>query len=416
MSLAPEAPARNEGSGLWSTASASQLVLAYDNVIGFALVGSHATPEGVPCIRAFDLFNRRVAWEALHGEAWLSAVGRGTLAVRGRNVYITHEHSLYVLDLLTGRPKWKVELTATVADLAGYRETSGLQIFDPFSPDGRGAVLVLSVDNMLASFDRDTGAPLWQRQLDHPPPIAAVPGEGVVAALVGSKLEVINPAYAQSIAVIGKEFGRVDVEGKWLVARVMGAEDGVALVDPRTSRLLAYERVDGISYDRPSTTSGEKIFCISDDGDRIRVVPNGPNVPVLVPNYKAQALKIGGPTLFALLAHTGPQRMRRVVALDPATLAIRFDCGEIGAAPSLDEDHQIQTDGHAAVFVTSPTNDDNTCELRAVEVQTGRALWKRAVGEWFGHYFLGGYLVFYTRDKIGVLRPDDGRTIAEFPF
>jgi outer membrane protein assembly factor BamB len=416
MSEAPSAPTRNEGSGLWSTASASQLVLAYDTVIGFALVGAHATPEGVPCIRAFDLFNRRVAWEALHGEAWLSSVGRGTLAVRARNVYIAHDRSLYVLDLLTGRPKWRVDLSATVADLAGYRESSGLQIFDPFPPDGRGAVLVLSVDNMLASFDRDTGAPLWQRQLDHPPPIAAVPGEGVVAALVGSKLEVINPAYAQSIAVIGKEFGRVDVEGKWLVARVMGAEDGVALVDPRTSRLMAFEKVDGISYDRPSTTSGEKIFCISDDGDRLRVVPQGPNVPVLVPGYKAQALKIGGPTLFSLLAHTGPKRMRRVVALDPSTLAIRFDCGEIGTAPSLDEDAQIQTDAHAAVFVTSPTNDDNACELRAVEVQTGRALWKRPIGEWFGHYFLGGYLCFFTRDKIGVLRPDDGRTIAEFPF
>ncbi|MEO8875455.1 MAG: PQQ-binding-like beta-propeller repeat protein, partial [Polyangiaceae bacterium] len=192
-SIAP--PQRNEGSGLWSNKSASQLVLAHDVVIGFALVGAHATAEGVPCIRAFDLFNRRVAWEALHGEAWLSAVGRGTLAVRGRNVYITHERSLLVLDLLTGRPKWRVDLTATVADLAGYRETSGLQIFDPFPADGRGAVLVLSVDNMLASFDRDTGAPLWQRQLEHPPPIATVPGEGVVAALVGSKLEVINPAY-----------------------------------------------------------------------------------------------------------------------------------------------------------------------------------------------------------------------------
>jgi len=415
MSQAPNALSRNEGSGLWSNASASQLVLTHDVVIGFALVGAHATAEGVPCIRAFDLFNRRVAWEALHGEAWISAMGRGTIAVRGRNVYIAHDRAMMVLDLLTGRPKWRVELSATVADLAGYRETSGLQIFDPFPADGRGAVLVLSVDNMLASFDRDTGAPLWQRQLEHPPPIAAVPGEGVVAALVGSRLEVINPAYAQSIAVIGKEFGRVDVEGTSLVARVMGAEDGVALIDPRTSRVIVFEKVDGISYDHPSTTSGEKIFCITDDGDKLRVVP-GPLVPVLVPGYKAQALKIGGPTLFSLLAHSGPTRMRRVVALDPATLAIRFDCGEIGTAPSLDEDAQIQTDAHAAVFVTSPTNDDNACELRAVDVTSGRALWKRPVGEWFGHYFLGGYLVFFAREKIGVLRPDDGRTIAEFPF
>ena len=132
MSDAQEAPTRNEGSGLWSTASASQLVLAYDQVIGFALVGSHATPEGVPCIRAFDLFNRRVAWEALHGEAWLSGVGRGNLAVRARNVYIAHEHALYVLDLLTGRPKWKVELTATSSSGGFTTYTVTLATYDLF--------------------------------------------------------------------------------------------------------------------------------------------------------------------------------------------------------------------------------------------------------------------------------------------
>lgn len=392
------------------------LVLAYDPAIGFAVVGAHTSENGAHCIRALDLFNRRVAWEAMHGEIWLSDVGRASLAIRGRNVYITRDRALYALDLSSGKPKWQVDLTSTVAYLAGYRDTGGPQIFDPFPSEGRGAILVLCVDDVLVSFDRDTGTELWQRRLEHPPPVAAVPGAGVVAALVGSKLEIINPGYQQSVAVIGKEFGRVDVERDLLVARTMGAEDGVALVDPHTSRLLLFERVDGISYDRASTTSHGRIFCIVDDGDRIRCVPNGPVVPVLVPGYRAQALKIGGPTLFALLAQTDTARMRRVVALDPATLAIRFDCGEIGSAPSLDEDTQIQTDDHCAVFVTSPTNSDDSCELHAVDVRDGRALWKRPIGEWFAHYFLGGYLAVHTREKVAILRPDDGSSIAEFPF
>ena len=405
-----------EGTGLWPASAVENLAIAYDPAIGFALVGAHVSPNGAHCIRAVDLFNRRVAWEAMHGEIWLSDVSRESLAIRGRNVYIARDRALYALDLLTGKPRWQVDLTSTVAYLAGYRDAGGLQIFDPFPHEGRGAILVLCVDDVLVSFDRDTGTELWQRRLEHPPPVASVPGAGVVAALVGSKLEIINPGYQQSVAVIGKEFGRVDVERDLLVARTMGAEDGVALVDPRTSRVMLFERVDGIAYDRASTTAHGRIFCIVDDGDRIRGVPNGPIAPVLVPGYRAQALKIAGPTLFALVANTDSTRMRRVVALDPATLAIRFDCGEIGTAPSADEDTQIQTDDHCAVFVTSPTNSDDACELRAVDVRDGRALWKRPIGEWFAHYFLGGYLAVHARQKIFVLRPDDGRSIAEFPF
>ena len=304
------APPRNEASGLWPQSATARLVLAYDPVIGFALVGAHQSTSGQVCLRAVDLFNKRVAWEALHDEPWVSALGRGALTVRGRNVYVAHDRELHVLDLLTGRPKWKAELTATVADHAGYRESSGPQIFDPFAAEGRGAVLVLAVDNVLASFDRDTGAPLWQRTLDHPPPLAAVPGSGVVAALVGSRLDLINPGYQQSVAVIGKEIGKVDVERGLLVARTMGAEDGVALIDPASSRVLVSEKVDGLAYDRVSTTGFGRVFCIADDGDRIRVAPSGPVVPVLVPGYKAQALKICGPSLFALLVHSSPQRMR----------------------------------------------------------------------------------------------------------
>lgn len=416
MTEGSNAPPRNEGSGLWPVHAAGQLVLAYDAAVGFALVGAHISASGAPCLRAADMFNRRVAWESLEGEAWLAGLGRGALSVRGRNVYVAHERALYAIDLATGRPKWRATLTATVADLGGYRESSGLQIFDPFPVDGRGAILVLSVDNVLASFDRDTGAPLWTRALDHPPPMHVLPSAGVVAALVGAKLELVNPAYQQPVAVVGKELGRIDVENDMILARIMGAEDGIALVDPKNARTVVSERVAGLTYDRTATTSGERVFCIAQEGDRLRVIPNGPEVPVLVLGYKAQALKMCGPSLFALLAQAGGARMRRVCALDPATLAIRFDCGEIGTAPALDEDTQIQTNGHAAVFVTSPTNSDDACELRAVDAKDGRALWKRPIGEWFGHYFLGGYLVFWSRDKIGVVRPDDGRAIAEFPF
>jgi hypothetical protein len=42
----------------------------------------------------------------------------------------------------------------------------------------------------------------------------------------------------------------------------------------------------------------------------------------------------------------------------------------------------------------------------------GHVHWKVNVGEWLGHYFLGGHLVVHSRRAWRLLRPDSGQEVA----
>lgn len=106
------------------------------------------------------------------------------------------------------------------------------------------------------------------------------------------------------------------------------------------------------------------------------------------------------------------EEVGRRLVVDPQTLAIRFDLGELSIEPDDDVKQQMCTNGHVLVFVTSPHGDDGACQIVAVDA-AGRVGWRLNVGAWIAHYFLGGNLVVVSGGELRVVRPEDGKVLAE---
>jgi outer membrane protein assembly factor BamB len=409
---------------------AGDLAIGYDPNIGFALIGRY-TPDGQPPrLRAVDIVNKRVAWEALLGQSWLEDLSSDAVGVHGRSVYIANNRSLVVLDLFTGVQRWATQLPDKVDTTYDHNEFRGPAIIDPFPSEGRGAILVLTVDHQLSAFDRDTGQPLWQRpfegQREH---LRAIHGQSIIAGYVSAtnSLEIINPGYTAPVATLGARDGfdvrAIAVEAGMVVAKVDKKrgdddEEGIAVIDPQSGRVVGYEKAEdlggGASFDESVGVIGwGRTFAMVDSGQSLQT--GGRRVPAPLQDHRAMALKIGGPTLFVLLEKTKGTSTRRLVGLDPQTLAMRFDLGELGTEPDDGEQNQLKTDGYSLVYVASPKDDDDDCELRACDTTSGKLLWRRPVGEWYGHSFLGGYLVYFSRREMAVLRPDNGQVIASYP-
>ncbi len=409
---------------------AGELAIGYDPAIGYALIGSHAPNGQPPRLRAVDLVNKRVAWEALLGQTWIEELSGDAIGVHGRNVYIANNRSLVVLDLFTGVQRWATQLSDKVETTWDRNEFRGPAVIDPFPAEGRGAVLVLTIDHQLSAFDRDTGHPLWQRSFEGSRErLRAIHGRSVIAGYVSdtNTLEILNPGYAAPVATLGAREGfdvrGMTVEAGMIVAKVdkkIGddeEEQGVAVIDPSSGRVVGYEKTPdlggGASFDESIAVIGwGRSFAMVDDGAHIQT--GGRRVAAPLQDYKAVALEIGGPTLFVMLEKTKGTSVRRLVGLDPETLAMRFDLGELGTEPDDDHADQLQTDGYCLVYVASKDDEDD-CELRACDTTSGKLLWRRAVGEWFGHAFLGGYLVYFSRREMGILRPDNGVVLASYP-
>jgi hypothetical protein len=132
-----------------------------------------------------------------------------------------------------------------------------------------------------------------------------------------------------------------------------------------------------------------------------------------VPNHAVVAFCAAGPTLALLLKKAHGTPVRRIVGIDPATLAFRFDAGEAGTEPEDEWDRQIASDGWSLVFVASTEDDRHRCELRSVDTTTGRTLWSRPVGTWRAHAFVGGHLVAWSDERIEVLSPANGQVVAK---
>jgi hypothetical protein len=124
------------------------------------------------------------------------------------------------------------------------------------------------------------------------------------------------------------------------------------------------------------------------------------------------AFRAAGPTLAMILKKAHGTPVRRIVGIDPHSLAFRFDAGEAGTEPDDDWDRQIASDGYTVVFVATPNDDTNACELRSLDTTTGRMLWSKPVGRWVSHRFIGGHLIVRSDEKIEVLAPANGQVIA----
>ena len=388
--------------------------VAFDPQIGFVAIAGFA-PGGEPArIRAWDLKGNRALWESQQGQKWVEEISDDEIWVHGRSVYIAKKRQLVVLDLLTGAQRWVASLSDTPVDVA-----------DPFPPVGRGAVLVTTSDHRLFSFDRDSGQPLWNRGFEQSIELQPVVGQCTcLLRIAGSyvKAEIINPAYPQPIARFGDDHWSTDlglcrVAGRSVVtvAEDMGSEgddDGILGFDAVTGQRHFFDRVEDLETgDLAPCAMGPRVFAATDDLDGIYVGPHGRVMPVPIPHHEVVAFSAAGPTLVMLLKKTHGSGIRRIIGIDPHTMAFRFDAGEAGEEPSDDWERQIATDGYSLVYVA--TDDDENWELRSVDTTSGRRLWThRLTNQWLDHRFVGGHVVVRTYDGVEVLASANGQRIA----
>jgi hypothetical protein len=389
--------------------------VAFDPQVGFVAIAGFA-PSGEPArIRAWDLKGNRALWESQHGQKWVEEISDDEIWIHGRNVYLAKKRQIVVLDLVSGAQKWVASLSDTPVDVA-----------DPFPPVGRGAILVATSDHRLFSFDRDSGQPLWNRGFEHGIELQAVAGHCTCLVRLAAtyvKAEIVNPAYPQPIAKLGHDHWSTDlgicrVTGRSVVtvAEDMGSEgddDGILGFDAVTGQRHFFDRVEGLEEsDLAPCAMGPRVFAATDDLDGIYVGPHGRVMPVPIPHHEVVAFSAAGPTLVMLLKKTHGSEIRRVIGIDPQSLAFRFDAGEAGEEPSSDDwERQLATDGYSLVYVA--TDDDENWELRSIDTTTGRRLWThRLSNHWLDHRFVGGHVVVRTYDGVEVLSSQNGQPIA----
>lgn len=401
----------------------SSVAVTVDPQLGFVAVGVNAQHGQPPCLRAWDVKSKKALWETMQGQGWLERLSRGSLAIVGRNVYVANKRQLLCLDLANGNRKW----TASLSDAPVGDDDVGLSIADPFPQGQRGAILVPTIDHGLFAFDRDSGQALWQRSFgDKEVHVEAVPNLGACLVRYGSpyiKVDVINPAFAQPIASLGHDhwstdLGLAKLSGRSVLTVVddMGPEgddDGLLCFDAVTGQIHFFDHVEDLEESDVSPCAmGGRAFAAIDDGAGIYVGPRGRVIPPPIPNHSVAAFCPAGPTLALLLRKSHGTPVRRIVGIDPNTLAFRFDAGEAGSEPDDDWDKQIATDGYSLVFVATPNDDLDASELRSVDTSTGRMLWSRPVGRWQAHQFIGGQVVVWTDEKIEALAPQNGQVLA----
>jgi outer membrane protein assembly factor BamB len=409
-------------------ASPGDLTLALDPQRGVIAYGPHSPPGEPPRFRAVDLATKQVLWEALQGQSWIAELGSERVRVAGPNVYVANGRALVALDRASGVQRWGAHLPDKVQEDNGSGPERGASIADPFPPGGRGAVAVATIDNVLSGFDRDTGQPLHTRAFEKKIEIEPIESAGTILLRRNfpfTKLEIINPGYGVPLVVYGEEnwnsdFNRAVVRGTVVLAQFesLGEDDreGVAVIDGASGRPHVFDEMTDLEEDIWPVTIAPRVFCARKDGDELYAGPGGVSIAAPVPQHRIVAMCAGGPTLFLLMCKAQGTRTRRVVGLDPGTLRFKFDCGEAGTEPDDNWQRQMASDGYSVVFPTTPHDDESQCELRSVDTSTGRTLWTRAVGAWRAHWFLGGVVVCRSRGQLLVLRPDNGKTVAQFPL
>jgi PQQ-like domain len=396
------------------TTGAHNLCMAFDPQIGFALVGVHAE-TGKASLRAYGLQHSRVLWSAPLGQPESADIGWSKLAARSGCIFVSPDRSMHVLDLATGARRWSAEFSDVLRTGATRGGQRGLAVLDASPPGQRGAILAITADYALCAFDRDSGQPLWREVREN------APGDGMVIPDPGlvyleRTTEVLNPFFQKPVASFGGRVERIDVEGRYgaLQVRHWGWLDreGISLHDFAANKELFFEGVADLEDDVPSIMGHGRVFAAVENGAKLTAAPHGKPVE-LVPGFKIRGLSMCGPTLFALLEKTHGTSYRRIVGVDPATLALRFDLGELTTQPNDDWTGQMCSSGQIAVVVTSPTNDDDHCELWGVD-PGGRRVWKVPVGEWTSHYMLGGLVVVQSSGAWRIVRPENGEVVAQY--
>jgi len=398
------------------TAPVDSLYMTFDPRAGYALIGPYAPGDEKPRLRAYDVYGKRVAWDAFTGEDAVGGLDYESIAVRSGNVYVGVGRSFRALDLMTGQQKWGAELTDLLAHESDRVRGRGACVVDPAPAGARGPVWTVVVDGTISAFDRDTGQPLW-RETREDLPSRFHPYEARLLLLEYSeKVELVDPGTRKVLDTVGPRTRRFDLAGRHGLMQVHSwgwrERDGILVHDFMTKKEALFEAVENAEYEVQVVAGQNRVFCATDDGAKLFAAPHGKAVELMA-GLKIRSLVMCGPTLVALLRKEHGTSYRRLLGVDPQTLTLRFDLGEWSPQPTSDWTGQVRSNGYVAVAVTSPTGNERDCELLAVD-PGGRVVWKLPVGYWKWHEFLGGHLVVESSKAWRIVRPDTGQVVAIF--
>ena len=412
-----------------------QVGFALDPQLGPVVLRVHSPVGQPPVLQGYDLGNKRVLWEAFKGQSWLSNLVASSFRVHGRTVYLANKRNLVALDLASGQQRWGAQLPDEISRFdETYGEEPRLVVEDAFPPGQPGVIVVKTDDHELSAFDRDSGRPVHTRSFgkDHSDFTVQVVPQGQVAVITyGSpynKCDVINPAYPQPLSHHGDgpdgdwstDLGPCTLFGRTVVTRVesFGPEtdlDGVLCFDAVTGQRHFFVQAEDLVEDVIPEMMGTRVFLAVNDGEGMWIGPEGRTYPSPAQGFKIKAWKACGPTLFVLLMKSRGTEVRRVIGLDPGSLAMKFDCGLIGTEPSNLERNLFQTDGQTVVYVASPQDDASECEIIAVDAHSGTRIWAKPIGSYLSHTVALNHVMVRSREKIRLFSLRQGQEVASYP-
>ena len=307
---------------------------------------------------------QRVAWTYRIGAAWRSApaVVNGTLYI-GAN-----DGKVYAIEAATGALRW--------SNAVSGGEPRAYQLFSGAAVSG-GRVYIGAADGKLSAIEASTGKVCWQAAVgDWIRARPFVHGSLVAVATLGGEVAAYRDTGREAVLLWRKKIGRHGV-----FSDLTGDSAGV-LAASNDLFLTALNWRDG------SVEWRNRFVERTDHGEDTALGDSPPQLmqaPVIVASGKVFA--------------AGPDHIVRAVDATSGRELWRFEAsGRIAAAPTA---HQ------GKVFVGSYTGDG---VLAAVDIFTGRPLWKRDLGRvWASPECHGGRVYVGTTDgSLFCLRAGDG--------
>jgi hypothetical protein len=412
--------ARAPGAAARPFASTSNSVWIDDGSGRVLALGAQVSESRGWCMRAIDPTTQAVRWEALQGSHFEFCPETHAICARGGRVYIGHEGQLYAIEAQSGRVLWKSRLSARMTSDPDAARLVG----DEANLREIGPVILVGTENdRVTAYDRESGAALWQRPVYSKP---KTDGSLLLVNESAGKCHWVDPRTGEAKRAFCGD-ARIVAGGIALAVDDRGPEQdesGVAFVDGKTGAERWFVRVGDVDLDPGCVcVGGELLVPIQADMGH-SLFPIDPHRPPEPKGFFARLFS-GGPTTRALpwakhhleamfslgdalvVAVRSLQGVPRFAVLDPKTLAVRHDSGEIGdgVAPGL------RIGSKLIAYSFGESNGPKT--LRMVDPANGRQLWERTFDDLDEVAFRGTVLALRTSGApLQLLEPTTGRTLA----